>query len=96
MSDTHQTEDFDVSKPELFRDDTWQPFFAKLREQDPVHYHEDSPNGAFWSVTSHALIKEVDTNHTVFSSAGGISIIDEMGDGTAQAQTEEEKQAASI
>ena len=46
MSDANQIEDFDVSKPELFRDDTWRPFFAKLREQDPVHYHADSPNGA--------------------------------------------------
>jgi len=96
MSDANQIEDFDVSKPELFRDDTWRPFFAKLREQDPVHYHADSPNGAFWSVTSHEFIKAVDTNHAVFSSAGGISIIDEMGDGTSQESTEEEKQAASI
>lgn len=30
--------------------------------------------GAYWSVSSHDLIKQVDTNHHVFSSAEGISI----------------------
>ncbi|MEM9624234.1 MAG: hypothetical protein AAF993_21520 [Pseudomonadota bacterium] len=69
----------DVSRPELFRDDNWQPWFARLRREAPVHYLEDSVNGPFWSVTSHQLIKEVDTNNRVFSSSsefGGIAIVD--------------------
>ena len=67
----------DVSRPELFQEDTWQPWFARLRREAPVHYLADSRNGAFWSVTSHQLIKEVDANNTVFSSEkGGISIVD--------------------
>jgi cytochrome P450 len=34
-------------------------------------------NGPFWSVTSHELIKEVDSNNVAFSSEkGGISIVD--------------------
>ena len=74
MSDENQIEDFDVSKPELFRDDTWRPFFAKLREQDPVHYHADSPNGPFWTVPSHKFTTAVDTNPEVFSPAGGLHI----------------------
>jgi cytochrome P450 len=66
----------DVSRPEFFRDDTWQPWFARLRKEAPVHFLENSVNGPFWSVTSHALIKQVDSNHKVFSSEkGGISII---------------------
>ena len=48
----------DVSRPDLFKNDTWQPWFARLRNEAPVHYLADSTNGAFWSVTSHALIKE--------------------------------------
>lgn len=69
----------DVSRPERFCDETWRPWFARLRREDPVHYVKDSANGAFWSVTKHDLIKQVDTNHQVFSSeVGGISIIDEM------------------
>ena len=69
----------DVSRPELFRTDSWQPWFARLRREAPVHYLADSVNGPFWSVSSHALIKEVDSNNRVFSSAaqmGGIAIVD--------------------
>ena len=70
-------EEIDVSRPELFYNDTWRPLFARLRREAPVHYLADSINGAFWSVTNHRLIKEVDTNHKVFSSeAGGIAIVD--------------------
>ena len=66
-------EDIDVSRPERFRDDTWQDWFARLRNEDPIHYCKDSPNGPYWSVTSHADIKAVDTNHAVFpSEAKGI------------------------
>ena len=67
----------DVSRPELYKNDTWRPAFARLRAEAPVHYLADSANGAFWSVTNHALIKEVDTNHDVFSSEKkGIAIVD--------------------
>ena len=69
--------DLDVSLPEHYEKDTWRPMIAKLRKEAPVHYLSDSVNGPFWSVTSHALIKEVDANNSVFSSEkGGISIVD--------------------
>jgi len=65
--------------PERFRDDVWHEWFARLRKEDPVHYCKDSVNGAYWSVTNHADIKAVDTNHEVFSSeAGGIAIVDPL------------------
>lgn len=71
-------EQIDVSRPELFQKDTWQPWFARLRREAPVHFLADSSNGPFWSVTSHKLIKEVDANNVVFSSeAGGIGIPDQ-------------------
>jgi len=69
----------DVSQPELFHTDSWHPWFARLRKEAPVHYLADSTNGPFWSVSSHQLIKEVDTNNEVFSSSaemGGIAIAD--------------------
>jgi len=72
-------ERIDVSRPELFRTDTWQPWFARLRKEAPVHFLADSVNGPFWSVCTHPLIKEVDSNNTVFSSSsrvGGIAIAD--------------------
>ncbi len=67
---------FDVSEPTLFESDTWQPWFTRLREEAPVHYVADSPRDSYWSVTTHDLIKQVDTNHDVFSSAEGIGIVD--------------------
>jgi cytochrome P450 len=75
--DSTPLDQVDVSRLELFKNDNWQPWFARLRNEAPVHYLSDSTNGAFWSVTSHKLIKEVDTNHEVFSSeAKGIAIVD--------------------
>ncbi len=74
---TQALENIDVSRPELFGDDNWQECFARLRKEDPVHYCKDSSNGAYWSVTRHADIMEVDINAEVFSSeVGGISIAD--------------------
>ncbi|MCZ6640185.1 MAG: cytochrome P450 [Gammaproteobacteria bacterium] len=82
-------EEIDVSRPELFQNDTWRPWFARLRREAPVHYLNDSKNGPFWSVTSHRLIKEVDTNHKVFSSeAGGIAIVDPEEINTEELQGE--------
>lgn len=80
-------EEIDVSRPELYSNDNWQPWFARLRAEAPVHYLADSRNGPFWSVTSHQLIKEVDTNHEVFSSEkGGIAIVDPLPAGAAEGQ----------
>ena len=72
-------EDFDVSEPELFRTDTFWPYFDRLRKEEPVHYCEDSMFGPYWSVTKYNDIMEIETNHAVFSSAaslGGITIRD--------------------
>ena len=43
----------DVSNPHLYQDDTWQPYFARLRRDDPVHYTKDGMYGSFWSVTKY-------------------------------------------
>ncbi|NKB98224.1 MAG: cytochrome P450 [Pseudomonadales bacterium] len=74
---TTPLEEIDVSRPELYQNDTWRPWFNRLRNEAPVHYLADSVNGAFWSVTNHKYIKEVDCNHQVFSSeAKGIAIVE--------------------
>ena len=46
-------EDFDPSHPELFRTDTFWPYFDRLRKEDPVHYCKDSMFGPYWSVTKY-------------------------------------------
>ena len=72
-------EDIDVSHPELFRTDSFWPYFDRLRREDPVHYCKDSMFGPYWSVTKYNDIMDIETNHAVFSSAaslGGITIRD--------------------
>ncbi len=69
----------DVSQPSIYQNDTWRPWFARLREDAPIHYCAESRFGAFWSVTRYKDIMAVDTNHKVFSSdsqLGGITIRD--------------------
>ena len=77
-------EALDISNPTLYESDTWQEVAARLRAEDPVHFFESESNGSFWSVTTHQLIKYVDTNHDLFSSASGVSIhdppVDESGE----------------
>ncbi len=69
----------DVGLPQLYQSDTWEPYFERLRRDDPVHWTEGSMYGSFWSVTKYKDIMAVDTNHRVFSSdatMGGIAIRD--------------------
>ncbi|MDH3643945.1 MAG: cytochrome P450, partial [Gammaproteobacteria bacterium] len=64
----------------LFADDAHWPYFERLRREDPVHYHADSHYGPFWSVTRFQEIKEVDSNHELFSSDTNITIFDQPTD----------------
>jgi cytochrome P450 len=58
----------DVSVPELYQDDIYQPYFERLRREDPVHFCEDSAFGPYWSVTRYKDIMTIAVNHQVFSS----------------------------
>ncbi len=70
----------DVSQAELFRDDAHWPLFERLRKEAPIHYCADSKFGPYWSITKYNDIMAVDTNHKVFSSETGITIIDQQDD----------------
>ena len=76
-------ETFDPGDPELFRSDTFWPYFDRLRREEPVHYCKDSMFGPYWSVTKYNDIMDIETNHAAFSSAaslGGITIRDVPSD----------------
>ncbi|HYZ22138.1 MAG TPA: hypothetical protein VE690_08275, partial [Rhodopila sp.] len=76
---TMPIEHIDVSNPYLYQDDTWRPYFARLRREDPVHWCPNGIYGAYWSVTRYRDIMAVDTNHQAFSSdalMGGIVLRD--------------------
>jgi cytochrome P450 len=72
--DTLAIEDIDVSNPFLFRQNKWQSYFKRLRDECPVHYQKESPFGAFWSVTRYEDIMYVDKHHELFSAEPIITI----------------------
>jgi cytochrome P450 len=74
---TTPIDSIDVSDPRLFQDDVWPDWFARLRRDDPVHYTAESLFGPYWSVTRYKDIMKVETNPQVFSSASGITLLDQ-------------------
>ena len=73
-------DELDISDATRFKDDTIWPYFDRLRREDPVHYCKDSLFGPYWSITRYNDIMAVDTNHKVFSSVGGITLIEPRSD----------------
>ena len=69
-------EAIDVSDATLYQKDSWRPYFARLRAEDPVHWSENDVFGGFWSVTRFEDIIAVDGNHEAFSSVPAITIGD--------------------
>ncbi|MDP3736177.1 MAG: cytochrome P450 [Hyphomonadaceae bacterium] len=71
---------FDITDPEYWRREAYWDYFARMRKEDPVHWCPDSPYGPYWSVTSYKDIMTIDTTHGVFSSEGGITVVDQDPD----------------
>ena len=70
----------DVADPALYRTDGWRAPFERLRREDPVHFHPESPYGPYWSVSRYADIMAVELDPATYSSAselGGIQIADQ-------------------
>lgn len=70
----------DVSDPRLYKGDNWQPYFERLRNEDPVHLTSDSPFGSYWSITRYEDIVFVDSHPELFSSEPVIAIGDPPDD----------------
>jgi cytochrome P450 len=67
----------DVSRAELYRDDTWHEPFRTLRATSPIHYTEASEFGPYWSIATYKPIVHVESLPEIFSSeAGGITLAD--------------------
>jgi len=64
--------------PQGFVDDTVGYVFERLRREDPVHRSHSPVPGidSYWSVTRYQDIMQVETNHSVYSSDGGITLMD--------------------
>ena len=71
----------DVSDPAIYELDTWQPLFARLRREAPVHHCAASRYGPYWSVTRYNDIMAVELDHETYSSQlGGIQVEDQPAD----------------
>ena len=71
----------DVSDPAIYEQDIWQPLFARLRREAPVHYCAESRYGPYWSVTRYNDIMTVELDHASYSSQlGGIQVEDQPAD----------------
>jgi cytochrome P450 len=71
---------FNVAQARLFQQDAHWAWFDRLRSESPVHYCDESEFGPYWSVTRYNDIMEVDTNHQIYSSEGGIAIVEQAED----------------
>ncbi len=58
----------------LFAEDRWQPYFERLRNEDPVHFNEIDMAGRYWSITKYDDVKAIDGDWHNFSSAQGITL----------------------
>jgi cytochrome P450 len=67
--------DLDPAQPALFATDAMWPIFARLRDEDPVHFVVSAEFGPYWSITRWADILAVETDHKTFSSAEGIALL---------------------
>jgi cytochrome P450 len=63
-----ELKDIDVSNPFLFKQNRWESYFKRLRDERPVHYQKSSRFGPFWSVTRYEDIMFVDKHHELFSA----------------------------
>ena len=71
----------DVSDPAIYEQDSWQPLFARLRREAPVHYCAEGRYGPYWSVTRYDDIMTVELDHATYSSQlGGIQVEDQPAD----------------
>jgi len=67
-------ESINVVDPALFQQDAHWAYFARLRDEDPVHLNEDDEYDRVWSVTRFDDIMYVDKHHELFSSEAGITL----------------------
>src|SRR5437667_12466536 len=71
-------EAIDVSDPQLYQDDSYFPYFERLRREAPVHWCRESRYGPYWSVCKYKDIMQVEVNHQTYSSElGGIAVEDQ-------------------
>ncbi len=78
---------WDVSRSDIYYENTWQPIFAEMQAAGPLHYIDQSPFGPYWAVVGHKAIQHIEALPEVFSSSweyGGITILETPEDEMAK------------
>ena len=71
----------DVSRSDIYFEDRWQPVFAEMQAEGPLHWIPDSPYGPYWAVVGHKAIQHIEALPEIFSSSweyGGITILERL------------------
>src|SRR3546814_14882512 len=92
------THKWDVSRSDIYYNDTWQPIFKEMREAGPLHYISESPFGPYWAVVQHKAIQHIEALPETFSSSweyGGITILERLTD-EQLAEREKERREPQI
>ena len=74
---------WDVSRSDIYADNTWQPIFREMRAAGPLHYISESPFGPYWAVVQHKAIQHIESLPDIFSSSweyGGITILNRLSE----------------
>ncbi|GAA3269369.1 cytochrome P450 [Dactylosporangium vinaceum] len=64
----------DLTDESMFERNEFWPALAWLRENDPVHWHEEADGPGFWALTRYADIAAVYADHEGFSSRYGMRL----------------------
>ena len=70
--------EWDVSRPEIYGEDRWQPIFKEMRERAPINKITGSDFNDYWNITTLKPIQYVEALPDIFSSSfehGGITIV---------------------
>jgi cytochrome P450 len=70
--------DWDVSSPDIYREDRWHPLFKSMRDHAPINKVTGTDFGDYWNVATLKPIQYVEALPDIFSSSfehGGITIV---------------------
>ena len=70
-------EEINPAQPLLFQQNAVWPYFERLRRDDPVHFSEQDEFGPYWSITKQEDIVTISRDPGVFSSEGGVTIVNQ-------------------
>jgi cytochrome P450 len=68
----------DLSDPDTYLAGPPHDALAELRRTDPVHWQPTADGRGYWAVLKHADVEEVARNPTLFSSAAGGVVLEDL------------------